>query len=175
MIGAGANVNFKAYNKHGELQQTFSVPASLVNERWFNLGIQRSPNSLITVFVNGYPYTEFTASSLFQMTGGALVLGRAHNNYETRYKREGLFNWVPTTTPANYGVFKGWMDDYKVFAYQPDLETVCNLAHGTLVTTGTNVEMARQAALYSSTMHSKVSTALSLRGKSVGASQYGAI
>jgi len=178
MIGAvgagGANtiVKFKAYNKHGELQHTFAVPASLVKERWFNLGLQKSPTNLITVFVNGYPYTEFSASLMFEMTGGALVLGRAHNNYEIRYKREGFLDWVPTATPANYRVFKGWMDEYKVFSYKPDLETVCNLAHGTLVAVGTNEEMAKQAALYSEAMHAKVRTSLYLRGKSSASPQH---
>ena len=84
MMSAGVNMSFKAYNNHGELQQTFFVPASLVKERWFNVGIQRSPTNIITVYVNGYPYTEFasTNGSMFQMTGGALVLGRAHNHYD---------------------------------------------------------------------------------------------
>lgn len=167
MMSAGVNMSFKAYNNHGELQQTFFVPASLVKERWFNVGIQRSPTNIITVYVNGYPYTEFasTNGSMFQMTGGALVLGRAHNHYDYRFARDGLLNWKRTDTPANYAVFKGWMDEYKVFSYKPDFESICNLAHGTLLAVGSNVDMTKQADLYSSYMHNKVSTALQLRGQ----------
>ncbi len=121
------------------------------------------------MFVNGYPYSEFTASSLFQMTGGDLVLGRAHNSYDYKYDwvREGLLDWkrVATATPVTYGAFKGWMDDYKVFAYQPDLETVCNLAHGTLVAPNTNTTIQTLAKLYPQAMHDKVSYALKMRGQ----------
>jgi hypothetical protein len=168
MTDAGSNVSFRAYNNYGEQKQTFLVPANLVKERWFHLGIQKSPTNLMTVFVNGYPYTEFasTSGSMFQMTSGALVLGRAHNNYDKRFSS--LLNQLSgqsTATPANYRVFKGWMDEYKVFAYKPDLESICNLAHGTLVAAGTNAEMTQQAGLYSTYMHTKVSTALQLRGQ----------
>ncbi len=103
------------------------------------------------------------------MTGGALVLGRAHNNYDYKYElvRNGFLDWErkSTATSANYGVFKGWMDEYKVFSYKPDPESICNLAHGTLVAVGSNAEMAKQASLYPSYMHNRVSTALQLRGQ----------
>jgi hypothetical protein len=168
MADAGSNVSFSAYNNYGELKQVFMVPASLVKERWFHLGIQRSPSNLITVFVNGFPYTEFSSASgsMFQMTSGALVLGRAHNDYDKRYA-----SWLDqllgnsTATPTNYRVFKGWMDEYKVFSYQPDPESICNLAHGTLVAVGSNAQMTGQAALYSVNMHNRVSNALQLRGQ----------
>ena len=168
MTVAGVNISFKAYNNYGELRQTFSVPTSLVKERWFHLGIQQSPTNQITLFVNGYPYTEFssTSGSLFRMTSGALVLGRAHNHYDQRFAS--LMDQLlgkSTATPANYRVFKGWMDEYKVFSYKPDLESICNLAHGTLVAVESNAAMASQAALYSTVMHAKVSTALRLRGQ----------
>lgn len=170
MKDAGSNVSFNAYNNYGEREQVFSVPASLVKERWFHLGLQKSPANLITVFVNGYPYTEFasTSGSMFQMTDGALVLGRAHNSYDKRYDSfmDQLLG-LSTVAPANYRVFKGWMDEYKVFSYRPDLETVCNLAHGTLVATGSSTPMNLQAGLYPSYMHSRVSTALQLRGQPV--------
>ena len=166
LLDAGINVNLKAYNKHGELQKTIAVPSYLVKAKWFNFGVQKTPNGLITFFVNGYPYSEFTASSLFQMTGGDLVLGRAHNSYDLRYANywDQISN-KPTATPANYGVFKGWMDDYKVFAYQPDLETACNLAHGTLVAPNTNTTMQTLAKLYPQAMHDKVSYELKMRGQ----------
>lgn len=167
MKDAGNSVSFQAYNPWGELSQTFLVPANLVKERWFHLGLQTSPTNLITVFVNGFPYTEFTSSdAMFQMKSGALVLGRAHNAYDKRYAS--LMDRLlgrSTATPVSYGVFKGWMDEYKVFSYRPDLESVCNMAHGTLVATESNAQMDSQAALYSSLMHKRVSNALQLRGQ----------
>ncbi len=164
---ADSRVSFQAYNNWGELKQVFLVPANLVKERWFHLGIQRSPANQITMFVNGFPYTEFTDSdAMFQMKSGALVLGRAHNQYDKRFGN--FFDRLrnrSTATSVSYRVFKGWMDEYKVFAYRPDLESICNLAHGTLVATESNAQLESQAALYSSEMHDRVSTALQLRGQ----------
>jgi hypothetical protein len=48
MKDAGWNVSFQAYNNFGELQRVFLVPAGLVKERWFNLGVQTAPNNTIT-------------------------------------------------------------------------------------------------------------------------------
>jgi len=169
---AGWNVSFQAYNNFGELQRVFLVPATLVKERWFQLGLQTAPNNVITVFVNGFPYTEFTATqgSLFRMGAGALVLGRGHHDYDARYA--GFWDWLfgrSTATAASYRVFEGWMDEYKVFSYQPDPESACNLAHGTLVAAGSNAALGQLAALYSAPMHARISQALQLRGQPVHA------
>lgn len=168
MTNAGINVIFNAYNNYGELKQVFPVPANLVNERWFHLGIQTSPDKQILVYINGYPYTEFpsTTGSMFQMTSGALVLGRAHNRYDERYAT--LLDQLlgrSTATPADYRVFKGWMDEYKVFAYKPDPESICNLAHGTLLAVGSNAQLASLAKPYSTLSHNRISAALQLRGQ----------
>lgn len=168
MKDAGSNTSFQAYNNFGELQRVFLVPSTLVRERWLHLGVQTTPGNLVTIFINGYPYTDFTtgSGSLFRMTGGALVLGRAHNRYDSRYT-----SWWDrllgnsTATPVNYAVFRGWMDEYKLFSYQPDLESACNMAHGTLVAAGSNTALNNTTALYPSRMHDKVTTALQLRGQ----------
>lgn len=165
---AGLNTGFQAYNNHGELVQVFMVPASLVRQRWFHLGLQTNPDGRVTVYVNGYPWTEFTANrgSLFRMGAGALVLGRAHHDYDYRYNN--FWDWLlgkSTATAVNYRSFRGWMDEYKVFAWRPDPESICNLANGTLVATGSNAAMASQAALYGSAMHERISNALRLNGQ----------
>jgi hypothetical protein len=132
-----------------------------------HLGIQTAPGKATTVFVNGFPYLEFTAvDTLFQMTAGALVLGRDHHDYDKRYA-----NWlsrlfgISTAARVNYRVFHGWMDEYKVFSYQPDPESLCNLAHGTLVAVESNAALAGQAALYPQPMHDRISHALEMRGQ----------
>lgn len=165
---AGWNVSFQAYNNYGELQRAFLVPAHLVRERWFHLGVQVAPNNVITIFVNGFPYTEFTNTqgSMFRMAGGALVLGRDHHSYDVRFA-----SWWDalllnsTATDVDYAVFRGWMDEYKVFSYRPDPETVCNLANGTLVAVGSSPAMESIASVYSAPMHDRISTALKLRGQ----------
>ncbi|MCC2638457.1 MAG: hypothetical protein K0Q68_2176 [Moraxellaceae bacterium] len=172
MKDASANVSFQAYNNNGELQKVFLVPTSLVRQRWFHLGLQTAPDGRSTVYVNGYPWTEFAATrgSLFQMRGGALVLGRGHHDYEARY--DGFWNWLwgkSTASPANYRAFQGWMDEYKVFAQRPDPESICNLANGTLVAVGSNAQLGSQAALYPSAMHERISNALRLRGQATHA------
>ena len=164
----GPYASFQAYNNYGELQRVFLVPAGLVKERWLQLGIQTSPDNQITIFVNGFPWTEFPATngSMFRMQSGALVLGRGHHGYDARYASWWDRLWGNSTAAdVDYGVFKGWMDEYKVFAWRPDPESACNLAHGTLVAVGSNAQLASQAALYPAATHDKISQSLQLRGQ----------
>lgn len=165
---AGQQILLNAYNNLGQLVKAVPVPAGLVRDRWFQLGLQKSPSNLVTLFVNGYPYADFAPAngSLFQMTGGALVLGRPHNSYGNSLSSWQAMLGLSNGSTTNHRAFKGWMDEYKVYAYKPDLETACNLAHGTLVAVGKNAQMARLASLYPAQMHSRVSTALQLRGQS---------
>lgn len=154
MADAGSKVRFNAYDRLGKKAEAFLLPASMVTERWLHLGLLKSSAGLITFYVNGYPYKQLcpTGDSLFAMKGGTLVLGGTAN------------------TVANQRAFKGWMDDYKVFSYKPDPETICNLAHGTLVVPGSNQNLATQAGLYSADMHGSISKALALRGQQTYAS-----
>lgn len=164
---AGQNILFNSYNSLGQLVKAVPVPASLIKSRWFQLGLQKSPNGLVSLFVNGYPYADFSSTdgSLFQMTGGAMVLGRAHNGLSNGAAGlQSIFGFTSGVT-KKHQAFRGWMDEYKVYAYKPDLETACNIAHGTLVAVGGNTQMARLASLYPAQMHARVSAALQLRGK----------
>lgn len=167
MVDAGSHVSLKAYNKHGELKQTLQVPSDMIKARWFHLGIQKAPDNQITLYVNGFAFTEFASDGLmFQMKGGDLVLGYPHNTYAPRYASfKDFLRGKSTATQANYAAFKGWMDEYKVFAYEPDAETICNLAHGTLVGAGSNAAMIEQAKRYPTHMHDQISQVLMQNGK----------
>lgn len=188
LIESDSAYRFKAYNNQGEEQAVIPVPRRLVRERWLHIGIQVTPSNFITLFVNGFPFSDFktTTGSTFRMTPGALVLGRAHNSFDGRNAADSLLKQISSQTarigswlggsaekvsgvllPSQPGhlSFKGWMDDYKVFSYRPDFETVCNMAHGTLVAAGRSASVSALAADYPSAMHNKVSNALELRGQ----------
>lgn len=144
-------VIFNAYDKTGTRVDGFRLPSDLVVGQWLHLALYKPSEGPITVYVNGYPFAEIpvTDDSMFGMQGGTLVLGQDSNAQPS----------------ASVTGFKGWMDDYKVFSYKPDPESVCNLAHGTLVAPGTNAQVTQQAGLYSSEMHNRITRALELRGQ----------
>lgn len=164
----GSNVALKAYNNHGELAHTVNVPSTLFNEKWLHLGLKKAPSNKITVYINGFAYSDFqpSAGSVFGMAGGKLALGKAENQFSYRFSSitDRILN-KSTATPAVFAGFRGWMDEYKVFAYEPDHETICNLAHGTLVATGFSPAMISQASIYPKSMHDQISSTLVKHGK----------
>lgn len=167
LVDAGPNAYFKAYGSSGRLVKAIPVPMALIKDRWLQLGLQKSPSNFITVFLNGFQYASFSSANdpLFQMTGGAMVLGWPYNYVvNSKTSLQSLFGLSGSAT-KNHRAFKGWMDEYKVFAYKPDLETACNLAHGTLTAVGKNDRMASLAKLYPAQMHERVSDALRVRGQ----------
>lgn len=149
--GAEEAVRFQAYTPDGHAAEAFSVPAEWVTQRWLHLGLHTPPAGPATAYINGYPYADIDRSvvELFGMQSGMLNLG---------FDDSGRI-------PAPVRAFRGWMDDYKVFSYLPDLETACNLAHGTLVAPGSHPELQRQAQQYPPAMHERVSHALQVVGE----------
>ena len=83
------------------------------NEGWVHVALQFNANrSAVDVFFNGYLLTKWLTPIHTPLMEGELVLG--------------------TLTENNMGM-RGWLDEFKVFTYRPDLESVCNHAHGTLM------------------------------------------
>ncbi len=166
-------VNLSTFDANGVMRSIVRVPKTMVVDKWLNIGILVSPNrGPITMYVNGYPFTDLSINSkgigsVFQMTpGGSLSLGRVTHDYA--YRCQGFWNCVTlgnTATKASYKNFWGWMDEYKVFAYEPDLETSCNLANGTLVAPTNNASLQTLANIYPAAMHDRVSEEFRIRGK----------
>ena len=78
--------------------------------------------------------TTALPESMFQMTGGTLTVGRLSGSSMKGYR--------------------GWFDDFKVFAQSFDPESCANHARGTLVgfASGANAQLQAQADLYSGSL-----------------------
>lgn len=99
-----------------------SVPSAVQNRSrpngqkgWAHVGINVTPgNQSIVVFYNGYVVDEFTVNEpLFGMNAGKLYVGAA--------------------PVASVEGFRGWIDEFKVFAQNVNPEVACNHANGTLI------------------------------------------
>ncbi|MEM8593255.1 MAG: hypothetical protein AAGF06_00350 [Pseudomonadota bacterium] len=172
---------FKVYDEFGKEIHTFDVPMNWLDEQWFNIGILVSKDKSVRIFANGFPYHDFTlsnddGSALSINDGGDIVLGKGVHKYKKPAFNPIAFlislftgNKNDDSSNANHTTFKGWIDEYKVFSYEPDLETICNFSHGTLVgidDTADNVAALKaQADLFPSAMHQAVSKVLAANNK----------
>jgi len=92
---------------------------------WAHLGLLiQAGGQQVRIYLNGDPLSTWTASgneTLFRVTpGGTLHVGQVENS----------------AAPG----FRGWVDEFKLFAENPGPEVICNHARGTLIETMTTVE-----------------------------------
>jgi hypothetical protein len=127
----GSRLNLTGLNEitlsfNGASVYSVEVPGALAlpSPGWSDLSLMVSPGGTqVGVYLNGYMLGSYTGSqALFQPTVGNLVVGGA----------------AESGTPG----FVGWIDDFKVIAQAPDLETICNHARGTLI--GVNSSSSQQ-------------------------------
>ena len=128
----------------------------LADQSWTQLGIlvehgNSTEQTTIDIYLNGYPYHRWrghSSNGFFLPSEGTLSLGGGSHHAMN---------------------FKGWMDEFKIFAHQPDFESICNLAHGTLAgvseTLSSNSYWQKFASLYSTKMHNRITQSLELYGK----------
>ena len=116
------------YNSRQRLITQVALPHTLPEQDWSQLALlvnaeePMNDHQTLTLFVNGFHHFTWSGSgydsaierSNFRPTPGTLRLGKG-----TRW--------------GGKRAFKGWMDEFKVFAYEPEPESICNFAHGTLV------------------------------------------
>ncbi len=118
---------------------------------WAHLGFQiRKSGSEVDLHLDGLLYNRWSDqySSLFHLTPGTLTLGQ-------------------TNVSLTNG-FRGWVDDFKIFAHAVDFETACNHAGGTLIglpSTYTNEWKTRFADRYPQWAHDEISTFLRNQGE----------
>lgn len=117
---------------------------------WRHLGLQLEPgNRAVTLLVDGFAYARHNFSvPLFQMQQGALILGGTGE--------------VSTS-------FRGWIDEFKVLAQQPNVEVACNHAQGTLVAVDHHDKWLATASRFPAWAHQQVAQ---LAGAEVAASGY---
>jgi hypothetical protein len=162
----------RLHNAQGDLVRAVNLPQPLATKRWVHIALSvraaQGDTGYLRLFVDGYPLDEWAGqygvSGLqrgnFRPLPGQLSLG--HEN--------GLrgIELLPGLTPFQQAApFRGWMDEFKVFAYTPNLEVVCNLAHGTMVglPDGYVGELSAQANRYAASAHALSSSELAARGR----------
>ncbi|MCG8455041.1 MAG: LamG domain-containing protein, partial [Holophagales bacterium] len=101
----------------GTTVRTIQLPQLLPKHAWSHLAVtQSAAGTEVDLYLDGFPldrWRSFSGAGLFRMTPGELDLG----------KRRG------SPTPG----FRGWLDQLEIYSVEPDLETACNRAGGTLV------------------------------------------
>lgn len=115
---------------------------------WIHLGWNLTNGQREAVlFVDGFAFDRFVSPEpIFRLEPGTLHVGK---------------------TPAGAPGFRGWIDEFKIFAQTANLEVACNHAYGTLIDTGNNLEWAGLAARYPREHHEALATVL---GPTVGSS-----
>ncbi|MBJ7539673.1 hypothetical protein [Marinomonas transparens] len=120
---------------------------ALTDKTWRHLALQFHPvdqeTVKIDVFLNGFLLTQWTTPQHQAFITGPIVLG--------------------ALTESSDNGFRGWLDDFKVFAYRPDLESTCNHGYGTLVgipADSQNTKWSQIASQYSATSHQRISDAI---------------
>lgn len=134
----------------GESLVSIDVSDFFREKSWTHLALLISPNtSNIELFTNGFPLHQWhnaNGEQLFSITDGTLSLGGSK---------------------LEQPHFHGWLDEFKVFAYEPNLESICNFAHGTLVGLGESYSSSAsdRADLYPQDQHDRISHQLALYGQ----------
>lgn len=116
------------YNSRQKVITRIALPTTIPEAGWTHLALlakaddDYSNERTLELFVNGFHHTTWHGSD---------------NNSAIEADN---FRPVPGTLRLGKGpiwggkrAFKGWMDEFKVFATEPNPETVCNYGHGTLV------------------------------------------
>ncbi len=112
-------------------------------DKWVHLAWRLSAESReVTLLHDGFAFDRYSSDvPLFQLVEGDLVIGQA------------------TEDEGGYRGYRGWIDDFKVFAYAPNPEVACNHAHGTIVEVVSEPALETAAALYPEWAHAEVASA----------------
>ena len=114
----------------GMLVHETELPPS---DGWFHLGLTVESGGRVTLLHNGLALDRVDVPvPMFAMVEGELIVGAPGGDWE--------------------GV-RGWIDDFKVFAYVPTTEVMCNHAGGTLMQVVANADWASRAALHPQWAH----------------------
>ncbi|EWH08767.1 hypothetical protein DS2_15689 [Catenovulum agarivorans DS-2] len=102
------------FNATGGQIHVVNSPIDISANAWSHIAFQlTNANSTIQTYVNGMVVDTYNTANnlaLFQLTPGNLLVGQGDANG-----------------------FRGWIDDFKIFAEEVNAEVACNHANGTLV------------------------------------------
>jgi len=127
---------------NGNVVQRVNLPQALPNGGWAHLALNLSDrNRNITLFHNGYVFQSIRLDGgFFNITAGNLVVGGSNS-------------------------FKGWIDDFKVFAQNSNVEVACNHAAGSLVGIDGNSAWDGIAARYPQASHAAINQLVAASGR----------
>ncbi len=135
-------------NGAGNEVHSVDTVVAIPDTGWAHLAFQLSlGNTSIDTYVNGYKVETYNSSeALFVLSPGTLTLG---------------------DNGGSGASFRGWVDDFKVFAEVVNKEVACNHAKGSLagVGVGASAFWTNLAASYPSASHDEVSSVLSASGR----------
>ncbi len=134
------------YRAGGATLRAIDLPEEASDSGWIHLGWNlRDANRDIEFFHDGFPLDRFHSSTpLFELQPGMLHVGDSVD---------------PT------GGFRGWVDEFKVFAQSVNPEVACNHAYGTLVGIVANEDWMGVAARYPVEHHMALTDLLTAAGK----------
>ena len=137
-------------NAGGSDVSIIQLPNALPDTGWSHLAVQVLNGGYeVQFFLNGFLYHRWThpIENLFQMTPGTLSVAKINGGGESG--------------------FRGWLDDFKVFAHAMNPETTANQAGGTIVgfNSGGGGSLATQASLYPVWAHDALSAFLASQGQ----------
>lgn len=135
-------------NARGVAEHVTQFSTPLNEKAWHHLGVALSnSNRSVQLLVDGLQLDQFESSAaLFEMKTGELQLGSA--------------SW------SDHEGMRGWIDEFKVLAYIPNQEVMCNHAHGTLIGIDDNEQWQTKADQYPAATHIQLSHVLAGNGPS---------
>ncbi|MFK7891994.1 MAG: LamG-like jellyroll fold domain-containing protein [Granulosicoccus sp.] len=130
------------------VSNTVTLPGALPSQAWAHIALQLSDrNRQITVYHNGYAFKTFRIDDgFFDMIPGQLVVGGESG-------------------AGNVAGFRGWIDDFKIFAQPLNSEVACNQAGGTLIGIQNNSNWQTVADRYPAEFHDAIGQRVSSSGR----------
>lgn len=130
------------FMQNNDVIERVALPQALPMAGWAHIGLNLSDrNRNISLLHNGYEFQNIRIDGgFFNISAGDLVVGGS-------------------------GGFKGWIDDFKVFAQTANPEVACNHAAGTLIGIDGNASWNNIAGRYPQASHAAINRLVSASGR----------
>lgn len=125
-----------------QILRNVALPDAIGNDGWSHIGVNMDDrNRNIQVLVNGYPLQRFRLEEgFFNIGQGDLVVGGSNS-------------------------FRGWIDDFKIFAQKVSAEIACNHAGGSIIGVDGNSDWNAIAGRYPQASHDEINQLIAASGR----------